>query len=548
MSDSKKKLMVFIPLFFSVVMILGIFLGFKMRDKQGYKATYFSSGKDHLLHQIFQLIDLKYVDSIKVNQLKSNAVNGILQHLDPHSVYIPPRELTGVNEQMQGSFHGIGIAYLIIDDTINVTRIIPGGPAQKAGLSIGDRIIKAGDSTVAGVHINPQRIKNLLRGPLRSEVSLTLLRHDSLMHFQFKRGIIPLKSIDAAYMIKPGIAYVRINRFSARTYSEFMDAIVALKEKDTIQKFILDLRNNPGGYLEAAVNIADEFLSGDKMVVYAKGKNYPYQKFTCGKAGEFENIPLAVLVNGHSASASEILAGAVQDWDRGYIIGRQTYGKGLVQEQYRLANGAALRLTVARYYLPSGRLIQRPYKHRMKAYEHDLFERFEHGELLHKDSIHFIDTATYYTKKDHRKVHARGGIMPDIFVPIDTTRLSPDLMALYQRHLLFRFAYHYSNRHPEIFNQLDDPSEMLQTNVLPDNILKAIKQFAPESTKNTGQLKDNESTLVKLQIKAFIAREYWQENGYYTLINQQDKAINKALEILKTNPGLKTLSQPVKIN
>ncbi len=543
MNDSGKRLKVFAPLFFSLVLILGIFLGFKLRDEEGYQTAYFSSDKDNLLHQIFKLIDLKYVDSIKTNQLKSNAINGILHHLDPHSVYIPPRELTGVKEEMQGSFHGIGIAYFIIEDTINVTRVLPGGPAEKAGIAIGDQIIRAGDSLVAGVHITPERIKNLLRGPVRSKVHLTVLRADSLLKLEFKRGIIPLKSIDAAYMIRPGIAYVRINRFSAHTYSEFMDAIVKLKQQQPIKKFILDLRNNPGGYLESAVNIADEFLSGHKIVVTANGRNYPKKEFTCGKAGEFEDIPLAILVNGYSASASEILAGAIQDWDRGYIIGRQTYGKGLVQEQYRLTNGAALRLTVARYYLPSGRLIQRPYKHRMSAYEHDLFERFEHGELLHKDSIQFNDTTVYYTKKEHRKVHAGDGIMPDAFVPIDTTRLSGDLIALYNQHLLFRFAYQYHNQHPELFSGIKSATELQKTRVLPDTILKAIKKFAPESTKNIDHINNSEKKLVKLQIKAFIAREIWQENGYYMLINQEDKGIEKALEVLKKEPDLKTISK-----
>ncbi len=544
MSYSNKKLKVFIPLLFTVVLVLGMFLGFKLRDKQGYNKALFSLGaQDNLLHQVLRLVDLKYVDSVHLSGLKSDAIKGILSHLDPHSAYIPPKEFTHVNEEMQGSFHGIGIAYFVIDDTVNITRVLPGGPAAKAGLSVGDQILKANDSLMAGVHISSEKIRKFIRGPLHSNVKLVLLRKDSLIQISLKRGRIPLTSIDAAYMIAPGVLYVKINRFSAHTYGEFMDAITALKAKHDVKKCILDLRNNPGGYLEASVNIADEFLSGDKLVAEAKGKSYPLKEFTCNKTGELEEVPLAVLVNGQSASASEILAGAIQDWDRGYIIGRQTFGKGLVQEQYQLANKGVLRLTVARYYLPSGRLIQRPYKDRMLAYSHDLIKRYRHGEMLHADSIHFQDTTAYYTKVKHRLVHAEAGIMPDVFVPLDTTSLSPTLMKIYRKNIIFRFAFTYKKKYPAVFENIKNEKELLQTKIMTKQGLNLLYELAKdEGITGINRLSPSEIQTLQLQTKAFIARERWQDKGYFEVINQEDKTIKKALQVLQKEPDLSTLN------
>ncbi len=543
MNSSNKKLKVLIPLLFTVVLVLGMFLGFKLRDKQGYQKAFFSlSARDNLLQQVLRLIDLKYVDSVQPSRLKADAITGILGHLDPHSAYIPPRTFKHINEEMQGSFHGIGIAYSVIDDTVNITQVLPDGPAAKAGLYVGDQIIKANDSLIAGVHISTEKIRRLIRGPLHSKVELEILRKDSIVNISLKRGIIPLKSIDAAYMIKPGILYVKIDRFSAHTYAEFMDAVTALEANHSIKKCILDLRNNPGGYLKSSVNIADEFLSGDKLVVYAKGKNYPFKKFTCNKTGLLEHVPLAVLVNDQSASASEILAGAIQDWDRGYIIGRQTFGKGLVQEQYRLANGGVLRLTVARYYLPSGRLIQRPYKHRMFAYNHDLIARYKHGEMLHADSIRFQDTTAYYTKVNHRLVHAETGIMPDVFVPLDTTSLSPTLMQLYKHQVLFRFAYLYRKSHPSTFANIKDVNELFKLSILTGEGFSMLEKMAQkEHISGLGKLNTSELNTIQMQIKAFIARELWQDKGYYEVINREDHVIQKALEVLQKEPDLKTL-------
>ncbi|MGH2643646.1 MAG: S41 family peptidase, partial [Chitinophagaceae bacterium] len=404
MSEPQKKIKVFYPLLFSLFLAFGIFLGFKLRDLQGNRHAFIlNPERESTIQEILNLTRLKYVDSVNVKSLKNDAIQAILAHLDPHSIYIPPSELEQMNESLEGSFQGIGVEYIMLKDTINITDVIPGGPSALAGLQIGDKFLEINDSVVAGVHISTDRIRNLLRGPNGSKVNISVLRENKVLPFSITRATIPLPSIDAAYMITPDIGYIRINKFASNTYPEFMDAMVKL-QKEGLKKLVIDLRQNSGGYLDASVNIADELLSDNKLIVYIQGKNYPRKNYTCGKPGIFEKGPLTILVDGGTASASEILAGAIQDWDRGMIIGRRTFGKGLVQEQYSLDDGGALRLTIARYYIPSGRCIQRPYNGSRSAYFDDIIERYEHGELTHADSIHFSDTTHYYTKIKHRRV------------------------------------------------------------------------------------------------------------------------------------------------
>lgn len=533
MSEPQKKFKVFLPLLFSLTLILGMFLGFKLRDHQGYRKSYFlGTRQPDALQEILNLTRLKYVDSININQIKGDAIEGILSHLDPHSLYIPAVELAAVNEDLDASFQGIGIEFVIIKDTINVTDVIAGAPAAIAGLEPGDKILRVGDSAVAGVNIGSDEIKSLVRGPKGSKVKLLILRANKKMPFEIKRGIIPLHSIDAAYMCTPDIGYIRINRFSAGTYSEFMDAMLEL-QKDSLKKLIIDLRQNGGGYLDAAVHIADELLSDNKLIVYTQGAHYPEQKYTCNKPGVFEKGPLVILVDGGSASASEILSGAVQDWDRGTIIGRRTFGKGLVQEQYNLSDGGALRLTVARYYIPSGRSIQRPYDHGAEAYYDAILERYAHGELSYADSIHFSDTTAYYTKIKHRRVYGGGGIMPDIFVPIDTTKMDSLVNRLYARSDLFDFAYTYYSRHIKEFNAYQSVADFIKNYQVPEVVIEALRQYViSDGGGFPNQLKASEQQKIALQLKALFAREKWQTEGYYRVINSQDKVLNKAIEVL----------------
>lgn len=531
MSDFRKKFRVFIPLLFSIVFIVGIYLGFRLRGRQS--PSFHFSAQPNVIEQILNLTKLKYVDSVDQNALQSDAIDGILDHLDPHSVYIPSSRLAEINSEMTGNFQGVGVAFSILRDTLNVTQVIPGGPSQAVGLQIGDKIIRVDDSLIAGVNVTVATIKNLLRGPKGTKVNVQVFRNGKILPFTIKRGIIPLYSIDAAYMISRDIGYIRINRFAASTYGEFMDAMMLLK-KEGLDKLIIDLRQNPGGYMKAAVNIADELLSGQKLIVYTQGKNYPRQEYTGGKSGVFEDGALAILVDGRSASASEILAGAMQDWDRGSIVGRRTFGKGLVQEQYHLIDGGALRLTVARYYLPSGRCIQKPYKHEMGEYEDDLLQRYEHGELSHADSIHFSDTTRYYTKIKHRPVFGGGGIMPDVFIPIDTSRMSKVMLSIYSSNVIPNFAYHYFSHHQSDFSKYKTVADFVKDETISSGMMSAFRQFAQkQGVRNMSDLSEREIQYVKLRIKASIARERWQAEGFYQVTNTQDKAVQKAIALLK---------------
>lgn len=533
MSERQKKFKVFLPLLFSITLVLGMFLGFKLRDHQGYKKTYFlGTHQPDALQEILTLTRLKYVDSVNTTQIKEDAINGILSHLDPHSIYIPAAQLADVNEDLNASFQGIGIEFVILKDTINVTDVVAGAPAATAGLLPGDKILQVGDSVVAGVHISPDRIKSLVRGPKGSKVKILILRAGSEMPFEIKRDVVPLHSIDAAYMFTPDIGYIRINRFSASTYSEFMNAMLKLQQ-DSLKKLIIDLRQNGGGYLDAAVNIADELLSDNKLIVYTQGAHYPKQEYRCSKAGVFENGPLVILVDGGTASASEILSGAVQDWDRGTIIGRRTFGKGLVQEQYNLSDGGALRLTVARYYIPSGRSIQRPYTNGTAAYYDAILERYAHGELTHADSIHFTDTTAYYTKIKHRRVYGGGGIMPDVFVPIDTTRMDTVLSRLYASSDLFDFAYTYYGQHTQEFAQYQSIEDYIKNYEVSDAVLNELRQYVQlQGGTIPANLKPADKQKITLQLKALFAREKWQTAGYYRVLNSRDKMMEKAVQVL----------------
>lgn len=531
MSEPQKKIKVFYPLLFSMFLAIGVFLGFRLRDLQGYKHAFIlSPGRESTVQEILNLTRMKYVDSVNVQSLKNDAIQAILAHLDPHSIYIPPADLAQVNESLEGSFQGIGVEYIMLKDTINITDVIPGGPSALAGLEIGDKFLKVNDSLVAGVHITTGRIKNLLRGPKGSKVNISVLRGNKILPFFITRALIPLPSIDAAYMITPDVGYIRINRFAANTYPEFMEAMLKL-QKDGLKKLIIDLRQNSGGYLDAAVNVADELLSDNKLIVYTQGKHYPRMDYTCSKPGVFEKGPLAILVDGGTASASEILAGAIQDWDRGTIIGRRTFGKGLVQEQYNLDDGGALRLTVARYYIPSGRSIQRPYTGNRSAYFDDIIERYAHGELTHADSIHFADTAHYYTKIKHRRVYGGGGIMPDIFVPIDTTRLDTVMLLLYSGSTIFDFAFQYYNQHKDDFKVYNTAEDFAKNYKVSPQLLQSFQRYAAgRGISNIKHLNAADEQEIILRIKAYLAREIWQLKGYYMVMNRSDNVVEKALQ------------------
>ncbi|RAJ87787.1 carboxyl-terminal processing protease [Chitinophaga dinghuensis] len=529
---SNRKLNVFLPLLMAVVLALGMFLGHKMPGSNtGGTTVFFTKPDKGPVQEVLDLIKTKYVDTLNTETLQQEAIEGILAHLDPHSVYIPPSQLQSVNEDLEGNFEGIGVEFNITADTVNVVSVISGGPSEAAGLQTGDKILKVNDSIVAGVGITTDKIRKLLRGPSGSEVATTLLRNNKQIVAKIKRGLIPLYSIDASYMIQPEVGYIKISKFSAKTYDEFLEAMRKLT-KAGMKKLIIDVRQNPGGFMDAATRIADELLGDGKLIVYTKGKDFPRTDFKTKRPGMFEKGALTILTDEGSASASEILAGAIQDWDRGTIIGRRTFGKGLVQEQYDLDNGGALRLTVARYYIPSGRSIQKSYSNGRDAYDEDITNRFNHGELVNKDSIHITDTVPYQTASG-RKVYGGGGITPDIFIPFDTTRFSPTLMAIYTRNSFSNFAYHYYTSHKEEFAQYKDAEDFTHKFQTTPALFDQFKEYAKkDSVPGMDRLSAKDETEIKSRIKALLARQLYRSQGFYEAINATDPVVKKALEVL----------------
>ncbi|MEJ7740973.1 MAG: S41 family peptidase [Chitinophagaceae bacterium] len=527
MSIQKKKLQIWLPLLFSLVMILGIMIGYKLRENIRTAKSFFHIDKRSPLQQVIDLIALKYVDPVNTDTLANEAIEQILSRLDPHSVYIPPLELEEVNEDLQGNFQGIGVEFHIFQDTVNVINVLPKGPSDKAGLLTGDQFLKVEDSMVAGRKMTPEKIKKMLRGPGASEVRVTMLRGKKQVDFTISRGRIPLPSIDAAYMINRQTGLIRINKFSQTTYKEFMEAMEGLQSKG-LKKLILDLRGNGGGILNEAVEIADEFLSNDKLIVYTQGNKSAKEEYRCKRPGLFEEGPLILITDEGSASASEVLAGALQDWDRATIIGRRTFGKGLVQEQYDLADGSALRLTVARYYTPSGRSIQKSYKGK-GDYRQEILDRYNHGEFVNADS-NKIQHGKAYKTKSGRTVYSGGGIMPDIFVPFDTSSYSPTLTALNISATLTNFIYSYYIQHKEQFKTYRSAIDFATHFKQDEATWTELVSYAAKDSIYLSKLPVSEKIVVQRRMKALLARQPWRSEGFYQVLNLDDSVIKRALD------------------
>ncbi|SFP07827.1 carboxyl-terminal processing protease [Chitinophaga sp. YR627] len=529
---SNRKLNVFLPLLFAIVLALGMYLGHKMPGANtGAQTLLFTRPSRAPLQEVMDLLKIKYVDTLKVDDLQEEAIQGLLSHLDPHSIYIPPSNLQTVNEDLEGHFSGIGVEFNIIADTVNVVSVVSGGPSETAGVQTGDKIIKVNDSLVAGNNISGDKIRKLLRGPKNSKVIVTMLRQQKITPIQIIRGDIPLYSIDASYMVSPEIGYIKINKFAGTTYQEFMDAMRKLT-KAGMTKLVIDLRQNPGGYLDAATRIADELLDDNKLIVYTKGKSYPRSDYRCEKPGLFEKGGLTILTDEGSASASEILAGAIQEWDRGTIIGRRTFGKGLVQEQFDLSNGGALRLTVARYYLNSGRSIQKSYADGREAYDDDIMNRFNHGEFVSSDSIHQLDTIQFKTASG-RVVYGGGGITPDVFIPFDTSRFSNVLTSMYSRSTFSNFTYQYFNSHKDEFKRYKDATDFSNQFQVSNELYNAYKAFAvKDSIRGVESIKPHDENEIRTRLKALLARQMWSYAGFYESLNKDDEMMKKAIQVL----------------
>ena len=489
---------------------------------------------------IFKLIDEQYVDSIDTKKIEESIIPEIFKHLDPHSSYIPAKDIEEVNADLSGSFSGIGVQFNLQNDTIYIVDVIRGGPSERAGLVAGDRIVEVNDTIFVGKEINNEKIVKKLRGPKNTKVKIGVKRRGTkeILHYTIVRDDIPVKSVESAYMIAPNIGYIYVSKFGATTYNEFLTSIAMLK-KQGASKFIIDLRGNSGGYLDAATRMINEFLYQGQLIVYTQGNPnfYPRSDIYAIGTGSCKSNDIAVLVDEFSGSASEIFAGAIQDNDRGIIIGRRTFGKGLVQQQIPLEDNSALRLTVARYYTPSGRCIQKPYElGKIDEYEKDILNRYEHGEFYSQDSIK-QDTIAYKTLNG-RTVYSGGGIMPDIFVPSDTSDISPFFTKLFNSGTMYKFALRYTENNRET---LKKQGNWMQLSAYLDtqNILKQTLDFA-EKQNIIGSERDKKisNNRIKKQVYAYIVRDVLGDDGFYPILNKDDKCVQIAIEKIQNQEEL----------
>ena len=499
----------------------------------------FSSLQQRKLTNALTAISNLYVDSINDKKLVENALEGVLKELDPHSVYISKEEVERVNEPLEGSFEGVGIQFQMMEDTLLVIQTVAGCPASKVGVLPGDRILYIDNDLVAGVKMQNSDVFKRLRGPKGTEVIVKIRRagQKELMVFKIIRDKIPLYSVDASYMIGKDIGYIKINNFGNSTVQEFEKAFETLKQKG-MKKLILSLQGNGGGYLNAAIQLADEFLSNNKLIVYTKGLNSPKSVAESSTAGIFETGKLIVLVDEYSASASEIVSGALQDWDRAIIVGRRTFGKGLVQRQFPSIDGSMLRLTVARYYTPTGRCIQKSYKNGYDKYEMDLSDRYKKGELLHADSIHFADSLRYQTLNLKRTVYGGGGIMPDIFVPLDTANLTDFHRKIVAHGIVNKICVQYIDKNrADLKKQYTSFDKFKKEYEVSDAVLsQLISATEKEKIKVDSAQYAISKPLIKLQMKALVARDLWDMNEYYQIMDAENETLQKAIEIMQT-PG-----------
>lgn len=535
--ENKPKFNPFLPLYFALVMVVGIVAGYFLSFNgaiAGGNGKMQSGNVYTKITSLLEYIKLDYVDTINEKQLVEKTVTSMLQSLDPHSAYIPASEFDQVNETLEGNFEGIGIEFNIINDTIRVITPISGGPSEKLGIRAGDKIVKVDKKNIAGINISNKQVFEKLRGKEGSEVLVTVLRSGvkDLIDFKITRGEIPLYSIDIAYIVKPGIGYIKISRFAATTYEEYLSAFNALTKKG-MKKLILDLRGNPGGFLKAAVDISDEFLTGGLQIVYTEGRSNPKKVYKATSRGSFENNPLVILIDEGSASASEIVAGAVQDNDRATIIGRRSFGKGLVQDQRDLPDGSAVRLTVARYYTPTGRCIQKSYENGTEEYYKEEIERYNDGEMLSADSAKF-DKSKKFVTPGGKIVYGGGGIMPDIFVSLDTAKYSPFVNRMFYAGLITEFAFTYTDKHRAELIKKYSTDKFVTDFALSDN---AISEFYSLVQTKKLNVPDSEKTRtnanLKQLIKALIGRNLYDKDAYYPIINQTDNSIKKAIETLE---------------
>jgi carboxyl-terminal processing protease len=531
MNYNNSKKIVFLPVILGIALALGILIGRFLPSDKDFPQHSNIRPRNDKLNSILNIIESNYVDSVNRNDLVESAIPAILKKLDPHSVYIPAKDLARSNEPLQGNFEGIGISFSMLTDTILIISTIPGGPSEKLGLLPGDKILYVNDSLVAGKHIPDEKVMGMLKGPRGTVVKIKILRNGQkeLIPFEITRDKIPIYSVDVDYMVNDHVGYIKINTFAMTTFDEFMKGLGDLKSHG-MTSLILDLRGNSGGIMEAAIQIADQFLKEGQLIVYTKGRNSPRSEAKATGKGEFETGNLVVLIDEWTASASEILAGALQDNDRGTIIGRRSFGKGLVQEPIPFSDGSGMRLTIARYYTPTGRSIQKPYKDGFEKYFDDLNQRYTHGEYEVSDSIHFSDSLKFTTPGGHI-VYGGGGIMPDKFVPVDTSGVSPYFIKV--RSFIYRFALKYTENNRDMLKKYLEPGEM-EKYLDKQALLDQFVQFASSNgvKKDPAGLKIS-GAIIHTQIKAYIARNILDNKGFYPIWEEIDTTLKYAIDFLK---------------
>lgn len=518
------------PLIYAVILAIGIVGGYFLKNP----SLHFVNTGNEKLDQVVRLINRAYVDTVDEKKLTDAAIVEMLQNLDPHSTYIPAAELQASNEQLEGNFEGIGVEFNLLNDTIFISSVISGGPSEKVGIMPGDRIIKVEDKTVAGIGITNEEVIKNLKGEKGTDVTVYIKRpgEKDLLKFTITRDRIPIYSVEAAFMAGNGIGYIKLSRFAKETYNELVSAMDKLR-KEGMTSLVLDLRGNPGGYLDAATKITSEFLGKDKLMVYTEGRSQTKREYKTTDEGSFTTGKLVILVDESSASASEIVSGAVQDWDRGVIVGRRSYGKGLVQESFMLKDRSAIRLTIARYYTPTGRSIQKPYDEGYDEYETEIDHRFSSGELDNPDSIKKNEKLAYKTPSG-RKVYGGGGIYPDVFVPLDSALHNELVTTVFRNGFISRLAYNYVDRHRVRLKKLGSLEAFSKQFSFEGELKSGLEKLLADSkiTYTEEEFK-GALPLFASQTKALIARQVFGKNAYYQVLNETDNTFEMALESMK---------------
>ncbi len=513
-----------------------------------YSRSNSASRQQQKLLMVENIVNNLYVDNVDEEKVVENAVRGILENLDPHSSYSTKEETTSSQETMQGSFSGIGIQFNMQKDTLYVVQTIAGGPSEKVGILPGDRFIAVDDSIIAGRKLKNTDIMKRLRGPKGTKVNIKVKRGSNaeLLEFRITRDDIPLNSIDAVYMADGKTGYIRLSRFAATSYKEFKDAITKLK-KQGMQQLILDLTDNGGGYMQIAAQIANEMLNRGNLIVYTQGRKSPRQNLNADGSGTFRTQKVVVMINQFSASASEILSGAVQDWDRGVVVGRRSFGKGLVQREFLLPDSSSFRLTIARYYTPSGRNIQKPYvKGDREDYDKDIIDRYNHGELQSADSIHFADSLKYTTLRLHRTVYGGGGIMPDVFVPLDTTQYTDYHRRLVAKGIIPQFALRYVDKNrADLKAQYPDAQKFIKEFTVTDEMLNNLVDAGKAEKVDFDKSQFAKSKeMLRTFVKAAIANDLFSTGAYFQIVNEQNDIYKEALSIINDDARYRKIISP----